>query len=158
MTAFATRIALACFVLAAANASAAATVVFVNPGNMTDVPRNDSEREAMEADLLEHINELSARLPKGQQLNVEVLDIDLAGDVFPRVPMRGIRVKQGSGDRPAIHLRYTIEQDGRIVSRGERRLVNSNYLGMINLYGSELYSHEKQLLDDWFRKDLLTQR
>lgn len=158
MTSFATRIALACFVLAAANASAAATVVFLNPGNMTDVPRNDSEREGMEEDLLEHFNELSARLPKGQQLNVEVLDIDLAGDVFPRVPVHGIRVRQGRGDRPAIHLRYTVEQDGKIVSSGERRLVNSNYLGMINLYGSDLYAHEKQLLDDWFRKDLMAQR
>ncbi len=86
------------------------------------------------------------------------MDIDLAGDVFPRVSVRDIRVMRGLGDRPSIHLRYTIEQDGKTVSSDERRLVDNGYLSMSNRYGNDLYAHEKHMLDRWFRYDLMVAR
>lgn len=151
-----TLLAVALFVLA--QAAVAATVTYATPEKMTDVPRHQGDREAMEQIFTEHLGTLEARLPKGQQLIVEVLDIDLAGDVFPRVAIQDVRVLKDTGDRPAMHLRYRIEQDGKIVRSGERQLSTFGYLSSINSYGSDLYAHEKQMLDNWFRKDVLASR
>ena len=144
--------------LTSACALAEATVSYVNPGKMTDVPRNGRDRESMQAALLEHFNALSARLPAGQQLKVDIVDIDLAGDVFPRVAIQHVRVMKGRADYPRIDLRYSIEQDGKVISSGERSLTDTNYLTSFNRYSSDLYAHEKQLLDDWFRKELIAVR
>jgi hypothetical protein len=144
--------------LVLAQAAMAATVTYVNPENMTDIPRHQGEREAMEKIFTEHLATLEARLPKGQQLTVEVLDIDLAGDVFPRVAIQNVRVMKDTGDRPAMQLRYRIEQDGTVVSQGESQLSSFGYLSTSNRYGSDLYAHEKQMLDNWFRKDVLAGR
>lgn len=146
------------FLAPCAGALAAATVTFVNPDKMTDVPRHHAERESMKAALLEHFNELAARLPANQDLKIEILDVDLAGDVFPRVAIRDVRVLQGRGDRPAIHLRYSIEQDGKVLRSGEHRLTNGAYLFNVSRYSNDLYAHEKDMLDDWFRKDVIAKR
>ncbi|WEF32898.1 DUF3016 domain-containing protein [Pseudoduganella chitinolytica] len=144
--------------LAAPSASATATVTYVQPDKMTDVPRYPSDREQMEITFREHLDKLSARLPAGQQLVVEFLDIDLAGDVFPRVPVQDIRVLKGRADWPRMHLRYRIEQDGNVLRSGERQLADPNYLMTTSRYDRELYAHEKDMLDEWFRKDVLGTR
>ncbi|MFS2004749.1 DUF3016 domain-containing protein [Duganella sp. CT11-25] len=144
--------------MTSASASAAATVSFVNPEKMTDVPHFASDLKSMEMVFREHLDELAAKLPAGQELKVEFLDIDLAGDVFPRVAVRDIRVMKGRADWPRVHLRYTIEQDGKVLRSGDRELADPNYLMGSNRYNNEMYGHEKQLLDDWFRKDVLAAR
>ena len=53
---------------ASASASAGATVTYINPDKMTDVPRNKVDRESMESALLEHFNKLASQLPAGQEL------------------------------------------------------------------------------------------
>jgi hypothetical protein len=141
-----------------ASASAAATVTYVNQDKMTDVPRDKRDRESMEATLLEHFNKLAAQLPAGQNLKVEILDIDLAGEVFPRVAVQNVRVFKDRSDRAEIHLRYRIEQDGKVVSSGERHLTDASYLTGASHYRNEIYAHEKQLLDDWFRKEVVAVR
>lgn len=144
----------AVLVAAAATTLAAATVSYPAPDKMSDVPRDQGDREFMESELLDHFNKLAARLPAGQALAVEILDIDLAGDVFPRVAIQNVRVFKGRADWPMIHLRYRIEENGKVLSSGERRLTDTSYMTGVNRYGSEMYKHEKQLLDDWFRKDI----
>ncbi len=149
-------LALAAVLLAAsASACATATVTFVNPEKMTDVPRFQSDRVSMEEQFREHFNKLAAELPAGQALKVDILDIDLAGEVFPRVAVQDVRVYKGIGDRPAIHLRYSIEQDGRVLRSGDRKLTDSNYMMSYNNYRNEIYGYEKQMLDDWFRKEIV---
>ena len=146
-----------CAMAASTDATAnAATVSYVNTEKMTDVPRDQSDLESMKFNLQEHFNRLAARLPAGQQLKVEIIDIDLAGDVFPRVAVQNIRVMKGRADWPRMHLRYTIEQNGAVLRSGDRQLSDPNYLMGTNRYSSEMYGHEKEMLDDWFRKDVLT--
>jgi len=160
MNLFTHRAAMAAVLLAACAGSAmpvaaAARVTYLNPEKMTDVPRFPSDRESMESAFREHLDKLSERLPAGQQLVVEFLDIDLAGDVFPRVPVQDIRVLKGRADWPRMHLRYRIEQDGTVLRSGERELADANYLMRSSRYNGELYQHEKDMLDDWFRKEIL---
>ncbi|USX21885.1 DUF3016 domain-containing protein [Oxalobacteraceae bacterium OTU3REALA1] len=148
----------AVFLLACAGASAAATVTYINPEKMTDVPRFASDRESMEMIFREHLNLLASKLPAGQELKVEFIDIDLAGDVFPRVPVRDVRVMKGQADWPRMHLRYSIEQDGKVLRSGESKLSDPNYLMGSRSYNQDLYGHDKQMLDDWFRKEIVPAR
>ena len=141
-----------------ASASATATVTYADTKQMADVPRDQADRELMEAQLIELFNTFSSKLPAGQELKIEILDIDLAGEVFPRVAIRNVRVLKGLGDPPRIHLRYQIEQAGKVLSSGERKLVNHSYQGSFNRYSNEMFSHEKQMLDDWFRKEFGVRR
>lgn len=150
-------LAIVCF-SASVGAFAAATVTYVNTEKMTDVPRFASDRESMEMIFRDHLNELSSQLPPGQVLKVEFIDIDLAGDVFPKVPVRDIRVMKGQADWPRMHLRYSIEQDGKVLRSGERELSDSNYLMHSRSYNQDLYGHDEQMLDDWFRKEILPAR
>ena len=118
--------------ITAVSASAAATVTYINPEKMSDVPRFSSDRESMEMVFRDHLNELASKLPAGQELKVEFIDIDLAGDVFPRVPVRDIRVMKGQADWPRMHLRYSIEQDGKVLRSGDRELADPN-LSLIHI-------------------------
>jgi hypothetical protein len=148
----------ALLLLAAAHAGATAKVSYLNPEKMTDVPKFGPERESMEYLLNEHIEQLSEKLPAGQVLKLEFLDIDLAGDVFPRVPVRDIRVRRGLGDWPRLHFRYSVEQDGQVIKQGERELMNRNYLQNYSGARDDSLGYEKQLLDEWFKKDGLAGR
>lgn len=145
----------ALFCIATGMASAAVTVNYVNTDKMTDVPRFETERRSMEIDFREFFEELAKKLPAGQDLKLDILDIDLAGDVFPRVPIRDVRVTKGSYDFPRIHLRYSIEQDGKVLRSGERELADRNYQLNVNSYRNEMYNYEKQMLSEWFKKDIL---
>ena len=146
---------IAMIALTAGAASAAVTVTYVNTEKMTDVPRFETDRKSMEINLREFFEELATKLPAGQDLKVEILDIDLAGDVFPRVPIRDVRVTKGSYDFPRIHLRYSIEQHGKVLRSGERELADRNYQLNVNSYRNEMYNYEKQMLSEWFKKDVL---
>jgi len=150
------RLAALAALLASNTAALAATTVTYAPADkMTDVPRWATDRESMETSFREHLEKLAAKLPAGQDLKVEFLDIDLAGDEFPRVPVRDIRVMKGRADWPRLHVRYSIEQDGQVLRSGEDKLADPNYLMGSNWYDHELYGHEKQMLDEWFKKKVL---
>jgi hypothetical protein len=146
---------IALLIASAAAAAATAEVKYLNTDKMTDVPRHYKDLESMEYLFTQHLEQLSEQLPAGQVLKVEFLDIDLAGDVFPRVPVRDIRVTKGQADWPRIDLRYSIEQDGKVIRSGEAKLSDPNYQHGINRYQQDLYGYEKQMLESWFRKELL---
>ncbi|MBV7538057.1 DUF3016 domain-containing protein [Duganella sp. sic0402] len=143
------------FAAASASAAAEADVSYINATEMTDVPRHHKDLETMEFNFTQHLKQLSEQLPAGQVLKVAFLDIDLAGDVFPRVPVRDIRVTKGQADWPRMHLRYSIEQDGKAIRSGEAKLSDPNYQMGVNTYQQDLYGYEKQMLDKWFRKEIL---
>ncbi|MFB9245767.1 DUF3016 domain-containing protein [Massilia antarctica] len=140
--------------LPASAATAAATVTYVEPDRFTDVPFAPWERERVLKELTAHVEKLAASLPPGQELKVEVLDLDLAGQVKPN--FRGgqdVRVMNGGADWPHIHLRYSIAEGDKVIKSGEEKLSNMQYLNRMNQYGNnELLRYEKQMLDDWFKQ------
>lgn len=141
------------FLLAGASASAGVSVTFSHPENYADLPFAPWERDQVLRDLTEHFTRLAATLPPGQELKVEILDVDLAGRI--RHDFRGaheIRVLRGQADWPHIHLRYTLTQAGQVLGTGEEHLSNMMYLDRINRYVSgDPLRYEKQMIDDWFK-------
>lgn len=141
---------------AAASASAGATVSFVQPDKFTDVGFSSWDRQQVLKDLQSHFDKLAAKLPAGQELNVEVTDIDLAGETWPaRFSGREIRIMRGGADWPRISLRYTITEGGQVIKSGQENLADMAYQQHMSRYGgSDSLRYEKRLLDNWFRNSV----
>jgi hypothetical protein len=144
------------FALAAGSAAAATTVTYVEPDKFSDVPFVPWDREETLKDLTEHFTKLGNSLPPGQDLRIEVTDVDLAGRLIPSVRMgRDLRILRGQADWPRIELRYAVEQNGQVLKSGEARLTDMNYLDHTTRYfDSEPLRYEKQMIDDWFEKTI----
>lgn len=148
--------------LVAAGCASAATVsvTFVQPEKFTDAGHSRGGATARElADLQQemqrHLQTLADRkLGATDTLQVEVLDIDLAGDFAPHRMARlsDVRVVRDIAS-PRIKLRYTLKQGDRVVPGAEEELGNMNFLWGYNRYSiGDPLRYEKPLLDTWFDK------
>jgi len=144
--------------LAASNAWAGAKVTFVHPDQFSDVPFSSSDRDDVLRALEQHIDKLAAKLPAGQQLNVEVTDVDLAGQTWPsRFRGQDIRIMNGRADWPHMTLRYTLTQGDQVVRSGDETISDMTYQMHINRYGrDDPLRYEKRMLDDWFKDKVAT--
>lgn len=135
------------------NAIATVTVTFTQPEGYTDMPFASWDRERVMKELQNHFDKLGAKLPQGQDLKVEVLDIDLAGRIEPQSRFgNDIRVLKGRADWPTISLRYSVESQGKVLGSGEARIDDKSYLDHFNRYSAnEPLRYEKRMLDEWFK-------
>jgi hypothetical protein len=138
--------------LAAAAFSASAGIVnvsFLPADQYWDAGSTLWDSQANLKILATHLQRLGERyLPPDQVLNVEVLQVDLAGFILPS----RIRIMNGSADWPRLHLRYTLVAPGRSASSGDEWVSDMNYLhGMTSFGDSEALYYEKRMLDRWFK-------
>ena len=111
----------------AAQATGHAEVRYVAPENFTDAGFGAIERERTQNLLTRRIEQLASRLPDGQVLKVEVIDVDLAGEIDWMSPHR-LRVMGQLPDAPRLSLRFELTQGGQVVARGEERITDLSYL------------------------------
>lgn len=140
-------------------AHAGVTVTFVDPDKYTDVGRFSRSTRSAEVmkELEAHLVSLGLTLPANQNLAIEVLDIDLAGeDRFHSGAAADVRVQRGRADWPSMRLRYTLERDGRRETR-EERISDMGYQQRVQpVRPTETLPHEKRMLTDWFNGLSLT--
>lgn len=145
------------FALTAGAASAGVTVNYIESDKFADLPFAPWEREQVLKQLSEHFTKLGAQLPPGQDLAIEVLDIDLAGREYPN--MRGgreLRVLKGTADWPVMNLRYALTENGKVLKGGEERLADMSYMQRINrMSDSDPLRAEKRMIDEWFNQTIL---
>ena len=141
-------------------ASAAVTVQYVQAENFTDLPRESWQRQQVLDDIAEHFQELGKTLGPGQDLTVDVLDIDLAGRERPNgFTTDPIRIRNGRGDWPTMRLRYSLTENGQVVRSGEASLSDKAYMNRISTYPStERWPVEKQMIDSWWRQAIQPER
>jgi hypothetical protein len=142
--------------LAAHGAMAATTVKYIEPDKFSDVPFTPWERDDTLKQITDHFNKLGQSLPEGQDLHVDVLDIDLAGRAIPSARAgRDIRVVRGLADWPRMKLRWSVEQNGQVVKSGQDDIQDMDYQNHVHDYfDSDPLRYEKQMLDDWFKKSI----
>ena len=145
-------------VASAVSDAATVSVTLVHPETFTDAGRSRgraTERElaVLQQDLQQHLQRLADRkLAASDALQVEVLDIDLAGDVeFNRLTrFSDVRVVRDIAS-PRIKLRYTVKLGDQVVTGSEEELSDMNFLWSHNHYSSgDRLRYEKPLLDKWF--------
>ena len=138
--------------LEAGSAGAAVTVTFPKSEGYMDMPFSASDKDRVLKELQSHFDKLGAKLPPGQDLTVEVLDIDLAGRIEPQFRFgNDVRILKGRADWPVIQLRYRIESQGKVLRSGDARVDDKSYLDRFNRYSAnESLRYEKRMLDDWF--------
>jgi hypothetical protein len=145
--------ALACIVLAQLPAQAAGTVAlqWVQPEQYSDIGRGAFDRERTIKSLTEIFQSLGRELPDGQVLKIEVLDVDLAGELRPAAGNE-VRVMRGRADWPQMRLHYTLSQGGQTLKEGDARLSDMNYLP--GLLGRETFEggmpYERHMVRHWF--------
>ncbi|MCA1247535.1 DUF3016 domain-containing protein [Massilia sp. MS-15] len=146
--------------LGAGAASAGVTVNYVDSDKFADLPFAPWERKEVLDDLAAYFAQLGKSLPAGQDLVIEVTDIDLAGREYPN--SRGahdLRVLKGGADWPIIELRYTLSANGQVLSSGNAKLTDMNYLNRINrVSDGDRLRYEKRMVEDWFNKTILQKR
>ncbi|SEO52611.1 Protein of unknown function [Duganella sp. CF517] len=150
-------VAAALALLASGAAWADVSVTFVKPEEFTDMPRSPIERERLQKDFAQYFASLDKQLPPGQNLSIEVVDIDLAGQLWPRRSGgEDIRIMRGGADWPQMHLRYTLEENGQVLRSGDERLSNMNYQQRMGRHSdSDTLRYEKQMIDEWFGKTIV---
>jgi hypothetical protein len=144
----------ASFLLSAGSAAAGVTVTFLHPEDYSDMPLAAYDRDAIIKQFSDYFSYLGKTLPPGQELKIEVLDIDLAGRIKPNFRSHNdLRVLKNGADGPQMHLRYTLESQGKVLQRGDEQLGNMDYMNRVNSYSSgDPLRYEKQMIDDWFKK------
>ncbi|HRO58774.1 MAG TPA: DUF3016 domain-containing protein [Burkholderiaceae bacterium] len=133
------------------------TVRFADPRQFTDASFSydrERERSAVLRGIEQHLQRLAAdRLAAGRSLEIEVLDIDLAGQVEPwHARTADVRIVREI-DWPRIALRYTLRDGNEVLASGEEQLTDMSFLRSANLYDrNDRLRYEKAMLDDWFER------
>ncbi len=147
-------IALSLLALAAA-AHADVQVNFVNPEKFTDIKDNNGFKQMdvlkdIEAYLVEQTGK---RLP-GRDVRIDVIDVDLAGEVEPfGRRMQWLRVMR-TVTLPGMSFHYEVREGGKVVQQGEATLRDMNYQEGFNSFsGTEPLRYEKRMLDRWMQKE-----
>jgi hypothetical protein len=160
MTTWYARLALAGLLVAVAGGAAAAvTVTFAHPDDYVSMPLSAKERTRVYEDLTDHFEKLMDKLPKGTDLHVEVIDLELAGRI-ESVNRAGqeVRSMREGVDWPRMALRYTFTRGNTVVAQGEDQISNMNYLGRLRRVNDQTLIYEKQMISDWFRSVIASEK
>jgi Protein of unknown function (DUF3016) len=134
-------------------ASAAVKVNLVNPEHYIDAGPYGRDRARNLAEIEKAFRDLGDRyLSAGQTLTIEILDIDLAGQLEPwhfnNYDTRFMR----DITWPRMKLRYTLERGGQPLLRAEETLSDPSYLERPNThFSNEPLPYEKAMMERWFR-------
>jgi hypothetical protein len=142
-----------------AHAAGTVDVVFVEPEKYADIGRSNRDREHAMDVLQGHLKALGARLADGQTLMIEVLDVDLAGEL--KLQRRGDaqRVLKGRADWPRMSIRYTLSAGDQTLKSGEDKLVDMAYLQHGGrLPDTRALAYDLRMVDDWFGKTFAAAR
>lgn len=107
---------------------------------------------AARQDLKAYLQRLGTQLERGVDLDITVLNIDLAGwDPSVRGSPFSPRVFTAA-TWPKITLRYVLTKNRRTIASGEDFLADHFYLAHRGLASpTDPLRYEKNMLDDWFR-------
>ena len=136
-------------VLAAGNVQ----VAYVQPEKFADIGITPRDREDTLKQLTKHFEVLAERyLADGQRLKVEVLDVDMAGEIRPSIRVgHDVRIVKGEADWPIIKMRYALEAPGQAARGGESTLADMGYARRTRqMREDEPLHYERRMLDEWF--------
>ena len=148
-------------VLVPEEAAAGVTVKFVAPESFRDAePGSNGSRASTLSELRRHFAALGERyLKPGQDLSIDVLDVDLAGERRPLSRSFSDARIVTAVTPPRIELRYTLRERGRVVRRAHETLSDMGFQMRAYARSSgDSLAYEKEMLTDWFRMQFGAER
>jgi hypothetical protein len=131
-------------------------VSYRNPDGFAEMERALNPRRDWLDELSRHLARRAERqVPDGQRLLVTVTDVQRAGMIEPWRLSRwsDVRIVRDSTP-PRIDLTFQlVTADGAVLREGERRLRDLDFLHRNGLRSSEALAYEKNLIDDWLRRE-----
>ena len=145
--------------LAGAAQAGTVTVAYQANAQYTDAGATPWDREANLKELQAYLQGLGPKyLPADRSVRIEVLDVDLAGDVRPLRHRGDERILRGRSDWPRITVRYTVSSGDKVLQSAEETVTDMDYLHrMTDLKGYESLHYEKRMLDTWFKQRFVSQ-
>lgn len=144
-------------VLAGTSTAQAGTVTVAYTGDVrqyADAGATPWDRDTNLKDLQNFLQALGPKyLPADRSVRIEVLDVDLAGDVRPVRLRSDERIVRGRADWPRITLRYTVSSGAQVLQSAEETVSDMGYLQ--HLTGLKAYDslpYEKRMLEAWFKQ------
>jgi len=132
------------------------SVSFVDPQRYTDIGFGHVPRERNLKIINEHMTQWGERLPQAQNLQIEVLDVDLAGIERPVGFDPFVRVLTGRVDGPRMTLRWTLREGDAVVASGQDELTDMGYLNRLPLgFRNEPLFYDRRMLDNWLRHRII---
>jgi hypothetical protein len=136
------------------------TVSWGDPALFSEIRQSPNRWQATQGDwvveLGDYFSERIARtLPAGQRVEVEILDIELAGSYIWWVTRKNDVRLLSDLYPPVFQIEYQhYGADGQLISEGERRLSDLAYLdGPQPLNTSDPLRFEKRLIDRWVYRE-----
>lgn len=139
------------------------SVQWNDPRTFTELRNSPNRFEAERGNWVEQLAEFARTtatkaLQPGQTLDITLVDIKRAGDFEPWHGPRAndIRIMRDIYP-PRITLDYTLKgADGQVLDQGQAALRDNGFLhgSTGRLSNSDPLRYEKQLIDDWVRRDL----
>ena len=140
----------------AAQSSANVELGFREPDQIIARDRSWGDRNEWLDDLGRYIvKQASKRVSEGARLLVTITDVQRAGMVEPwrGRGMWDVRIVRDSTP-PRIDLAYQlVSPQGAVLKEGVRELRDMNFLYGAGFHRDEPLSFEKNLIDDWLRRD-----
>lgn len=144
-----------------------AKVNWIAPEKFTDIRSANETQENAQANLIKTFDgifaDLAKRLPDGYQLEINVTDLDLAGEIRHGFAggLQDVRVVKAI-DWPKMSFSYSLKNDKQeVVASGKEDLRDMDFQSKPDFSYSG-FRYEEQLLKDWFkhqqRKDVFPTR
>ncbi len=143
---------LAVLLLAALPCVAAINVSFDKSRKYADAGMSGDEAISNVREIATYIAGIAKRdLPADANLNVEVLDVDLAGD--RRLVGRGVWIRHmdGTSDWPNIKVKFSASIPGRPPMEAVDKISGENYLTHGESLSYDPMRYEKLMIDAWFK-------
>jgi len=140
-----------------ARAAGQVEVNYIQAERFIDIGQGSFERERNQGNLNQVFQRLAKQLPDGQTLKLDVLEVDLAGEVHPG-SVQDYRIMRGGVDWPRIKLRYTLQAGDQTLKSGEQYLSDMNYLFPARNFSQVdgPLPYEQRMIARWFT-DTFTQ-
>ncbi|MCI4568456.1 DUF3016 domain-containing protein [Lysobacter sp. CFH 32150] len=133
-----------------------------DPAQFTEIKYSHNRWEARRGNWVEQLaiylrDRAQKRLPAGERLDVDILDVQRAGNYEP---WRGIAFNDVRVIRdiypPRITLSFKrIGANGQVIAQGERKLSDMGFLtGSTTVWNSDPLRYEKTMIDRWLVREL----
>jgi hypothetical protein len=136
-------------------AAAACDISFADPSKFADIGAAD-EVDRNVGELQKYLQSLcDKKLPQGANLQLQVLDVDLAGDRRLRAAGQWVRVMNGKADWPIVRVKYSVERAGQPPHEATELISDPLYLERGRSISDDPLRYEKRMLSVWFQQRIV---